>query len=103
MDNDKYQKLALRTAGDITLPVLGLGIAGEAGEVADLIKKIIGHNHPVDKDRMIKELGDVMWYIAVLAEQLETDLGEIMDRNIDKLSKRYPEGFSSERSIHRSV
>jgi NTP pyrophosphatase (non-canonical NTP hydrolase) len=67
MTGDEYQTLAHRTAATAgytvmqALAVAGLGIAGEAGEVADLIKKEIGHGHPVDRQKILGELGDVLW------------------------------------------
>lgn len=76
-----------------------LGITGEAGEVADMIKKYIFHGHDLDRDAFIKELGDVCWYVALLSHAIGIDLGEVMDRNIEKLARRYPEGFTNEASI----
>ncbi len=78
-----------------------LGLTGEAGEVADLIKKHIGHGHPLDKTKTAKELGDDFWYIAVLACRIGYTLEDIARMNVAKLMARYPEGFSSERSINR--
>jgi len=96
-----YQVEALRTVGSSDLPVLGLGLAGESGEVADIIKKEIGHGHPADPERIAKELGDVLWYIAVLADKYDYNLSDIATMNIDKLKARYPDGFASERSLYR--
>ena len=79
-----------------------LGLTGEAGEFADLIKKINFHGHAQDNDHLIKELGDVLWYVALAAQILGVDLETIMKKNIDKLLARYPDGFSEERSIHRA-
>ena len=98
MDFDSYQNAALRTAGDISLPVLGLGVAGEAGEVADLIKKHIGHGHDLDRSKVGKELGDVLWYVTVLAERVGLSLESVAAQNIAKLRARYPDGFSVEAS-----
>lgn len=78
-----------------------LGLSGESGEVADMIKKYIFHGHDLDRDELIKELGDVCWYVALLCEAIDVDLDDVMIRNIEKLKKRYPEGFSSEASINR--
>lgn len=100
-----YQRDALRTAGsaDINgrLGNFGLGIAGEAGEVADYIKKVVYHKHPMDKDKLCKELGDVLWYVATLADTADLTLEEVARRNINKLRERYPDGFDPERSINR--
>ena len=65
--------------------------------------KILGHGHELDRDKVIKELGDVLWYIAAIASFLHVPLDEIAQRNIDKLAARYPEGFSNERSINREA
>lgn len=76
MTLSEYQDAALRTASrkpgeevsrTIDLAALALGVAGEAGEVCDLIKKHVGHGHPLDRDKLVKELGDVLWYGSVLA------------------------------------
>lgn len=74
-----YQVKAIRTAGTYDsdfkeLAVLALGVAGEAGEVADYIKKVVGHGHALDKDKLTKELGDVMWYVAVLSSAIGVNL-----------------------------
>ena len=78
-----------------------MGLAGEAGEVADLTKKTLFHRHPADRDKMIKELGDCLWYIAALCKDYDTNMEEVMQKNIDKLKARYPDGYSSEASINR--
>lgn len=79
-----------------------LGLTGEAGEVADMIKKHIFHGHDLDRDALIKELGDVCWYIALLCTAINVDMSEVMSRNIEKLKNRYPEGFSESASINRT-
>lgn len=104
MELDEYQETAKRTAPPPTaevLAILTLGLAGEAGEVADLVKKHLGHGHEWDHDRVKKELGDVLWYVAVLANHCHMTLEEIAYANIEKLKLRYPEGFSEERSRNR--
>lgn len=107
MDLNEYQKQALRTAAhlmrktDIDFGVVALGVAGEAGEVADYVKKVIGHGHKMDKDKLIKELGDVMWYVAVMASMLDVPLSDVAVTNIAKLKARYPDGWDKERSINR--
>lgn len=78
-----------------------LGLTGEAGEVADIIKKHVFHGHDMDKDEIIKELGDVCWYVALLSYAIDIPLEDILQKNIDKLKRRYPEGFSEENSINR--
>lgn len=77
-------------------------MTGEAGEFADLIKKINFHGHAQDTEHLIKELGDALWYIALAAQILNVDLESVMQKNIDKLSARYPDGFDEERSKYRA-
>lgn len=89
------------TGEDLMLVWCACGLAGEAGEVMELIKKGIFHQHGIGIDVLAKELGDVMWYVAGLATIAGLDLGEIMQENIDKLLVRYPNGFSSSDSIAR--
>ncbi len=102
-DLDMYQANALRTAGDDSLAVATLGLVGEAGEVADIVKKHLGHGHHLDNEAMAHELGDVLWYIAVMAANLGYTMSDVARMNIDKLKLRYPQGFSTERSINRGT
>jgi NTP pyrophosphatase (non-canonical NTP hydrolase) len=111
MDASEYQKLAARTLIDrpdfdisddgIMQVWNAIGLAGEAGEVADHIKKGVFHRHGVDREKLAKELGDVLWYAAALCTKVGLDMGEVMQGNIDKLRKRYPDGYSSEDSKRR--
>lgn len=103
MTGNEYQKLAMRTATPECrrLTNAALGLAGEAGEVADAIKKSVFQGHPLDKDKMIKEAGDVAWYLALLCEILHVTLDEVFETNIEKLMRRYPNGFDPEKSMHR--
>ena len=78
-----------------------MGLCGEAGEFIDSIKKWYAHGHELDREHLIKELGDVAWYLAEAAEALDITLEEVLEKNIDKLRKRYPEGFSEENSKNR--
>lgn len=102
MKPNEYQQLCERTAGELPtrdrLINFGLGIVGEAGEVADHVKKVIFHGHEMDKDKLIEELGDNLWYIATLATTAGTTLEKVMEMNVLKLKLRYPDGFDQERS-----
>lgn len=90
-------------AVDVGGVVNGLfGLSGEAGELTDMIKKWIFHNKTLDITHAQKELGDVMWYVAMICESFGWSLDEIMQMNIDKLKKRYPDGFDTERANNRS-
>lgn len=100
-----YQKAALRTANtdnskDLILNGI-LGLCGETGELADIIKKHLFQGHDLDKLHSAKELGDICWYVAIEAKGLGFTLEEIMLMNIEKLLERYPDGFDSEKSINR--
>jgi NTP pyrophosphatase (non-canonical NTP hydrolase) len=106
---DEYQQLAERTANRSEVDSdfrrfanFGMGLAGEAGEVCDYLKKIVFHGHPLDKDKLKKELGDCLWYIATLATTAGLDLSDVAAANIEKLRARYPEGFDPARSINRT-
>ena len=105
MRANDYQKAALRTASTLEPKDLvlngALGLTGESGEVADHIKKHLFQGHELDKENLAKELGDICWYIAIMAEGLGYNLETIMQINIDKLRKRYPQGFEKERSLYR--
>lgn len=102
-----YQKECLRTLpklqtrGEEMLHGL-IGLGGEAGECLDLYKKVLYHNHPMDYTHLQKELGDVLWYVAVTAHAMDCDLEKIMQMNIEKLWARYPDGFSVDKSINRA-
>lgn len=78
-----------------------MGLAGESGEVVDLIKKEIHHDHPENPDKVKKELGDVLHYVAGLATMYGWTLEEVATANIMKLSTRYPQGFNTENSLKR--
>lgn len=79
------------------------GLIGETGEVIDQLKKHIFHKHPLDESEIIEELGDVLWYITLIADTLGYNIADVAFRNIFKLEKRYTEGFTSEASINREV
>jgi NTP pyrophosphatase (non-canonical NTP hydrolase) len=106
LDFDTYQKLAHRTSGQNSrreiLCMSSLGLCGESGEVADIIKKVLYHGHLLDENKIVKELGDILWYVAEMATGLGIELDFIAATNLRKLQARYPRGFSQERSINRS-
>lgn len=84
-----------------SLCMISMGLSGEAGELTDLIKKIVFHYHAMDLDKIKKEMGDVLWYWSALCIVLNLDPEEILNLNVAKLKSRYPAGFSAENSINR--
>lgn len=99
-----YQRAALRTAnGDRAnwLHNAVLGLSGETGEVADILKKHMYQGHDLDLEHIAEELGDVAWYLALAAAAIGENLGDILQANVDKLMLRYPDGFDKSRSINR--
>ena len=107
MDFDEYQALALRTAantaGDRLLVNGVMGLCGEAGECIDVVKKHLFQGHELDRDKLLDEMGDCLWYLATLAAGLGAGLGDVAAGNVEKLRRRYPEGFDTERSVHRDI
>ena len=106
MTGKEYQDLAMRTSNraleqrqHLMNGVMGLN--GEAGEVIDIVKKFEFQGHDLNKEKLIDECSDVCWYLAEIAESIGTTVDQFFYHNIEKLRKRYPEGFDSERSINR--
>lgn len=106
MEINEYQKLAMKTLNpnlskkDILINGV-MGLCGESGEVIDIVKKHLAQGHDLDKDKIVRELGDVAWYIAETAYALDIDLETILKLNIEKLKNRYPYGFDKDKSINR--
>lgn len=106
MTINEYQELAMRTVNkemskkDMMINGV-MGLCGESGEAIDIVKKHLAQGHEIDKDKLIKELGDIAWYLAEMATVLDIELEEVFVRNIEKLKKRYPEGFDKEKSLNR--
>lgn len=108
MNFKEYQEKAMRTAGsyrdDVDMLLNGvMGLNGEAGEVIDIVKKYLYQGHELNKNKIIDELGDVLWYINLIANSINMSLEHIAKYNISKLEKRYPKGcFRVEDSVNRS-
>lgn len=107
--NDEMSTCRLETSIDINseydmggIVMATMGLSGEVGELNDMIKKWIFHKSDMDITHAKKELGDIMWYIACMAESFGWSLDEIMRMNIDKLKARYPDGFNIDRANHRN-
>ena len=111
MTPNEYQRNAMRTASGIStscpenLLLQGvMGMSGESGEALDIVKKVMFQGHELNKatkEHLIRELGDVLWYVATTAEALNVPLETVMQVNIDKLRTRYPMAYDAERSQHR--
>ena len=78
-----------------------MGLCGESGEAIHIVKKWLARGHPLDREHLAKELGDVAWYLAEAATALDLDLEDILRANLEKLERRYPDGFSTEKSVGR--
>ena len=106
MTVNEYQSLALTTLNpqldkkDMLINGV-MGLCGESGEAIDIVKKGLAQGHERDRDALAKELGDIAWYLAETAAALDIPLEDIFRANIEKLKRRYPEGFSTQRSLRR--
>ena len=106
MDANEYQTLAMTTLNpaldkkDVLINGV-MGLCGEAGEAIDIVKKWLAQGHELDKAHLANELGDVAWYLAEVATALDMPLSDILQANLEKLKKRYPDGFDARKSVHR--
>ena len=106
MTINEYQQLAMTTLNkdldkkDVLVNGV-MGLCGEAGEAIDLVKKWLAQGHELNEEKLIKEIGDVAWYIAEIATALGVTLEEVLEKNIAKLKARYPDGFKYEDSVNR--
>ena len=106
MTVNEYQKQAMAslnrelTRKEILINSV-MGLCGESGEAIDIVKKHLFQGHELDREKLAKELGDIAWYLAEAATALDLPLEEIFQGNIDKLKKRYPQGFDAQRSQNR--
>ena len=103
---DDYQRSAARTMNpaldrDRRLMDAAAGLAEEAGEVLGHVRKALYVGHALDRERVVKELGDALWCLAALATTLDVSLDEVAAANLAKLRRRYPDGFTSEASQRR--
>ena len=107
MNLNEYQNECLRTLPELnkkdTVINGVLGMNGESGEVADELKKYLFHGHDYNEDKLVEEIGDVLWYIATTLSGLGVTMEECAKRNIDKLKRRYPIGFDANKSKSRYI
>ena len=106
MNINEYQELAMTTLNpqlcrkDVLINSV-MGLCGESGEAIDIVKKWLAQGHELDRAHFIEELGDIAWYLAEAATALDLPLEQILQANIDKLKRRYPDGFEVRRSLVR--
>ena len=107
MTINEYQQLAMTTLNpgldkkDVLINGV-MGLCGESGEAIDIVKKHLAQGHELDREGLIKELGDIAWYLAETAYALDVPLEDVLSGNIEKLKRRYPKGFSTNCSLNRS-
>jgi NTP pyrophosphatase (non-canonical NTP hydrolase) len=103
---DEYQRAAGRTTNpglsdQERLVDAAAGLSEEAGEVLGMVRKHVFMGHPLDRQRLTRELGDALWCLAAAATCLDLRLDEVAAENLEKLQHRYPEGYSDEASRTR--
>lgn len=103
MEANDYQKECRRTypGTDNRLFHGVFGLTSEAGEVAGILQKVY-QGHDIDHDHLVKECGDCLWMISEILDSLGVSMSYCMEKNIEKLRTRYPDGFETERSLHRA-
>ncbi|MCD7883171.1 MAG: nucleoside triphosphate pyrophosphohydrolase family protein [Lachnospiraceae bacterium] len=108
MTINEYQKLAMTTLNpeldrrDVLINSV-MGLCGESGEAIDIVKKWLAQGHELDAAHLADELGDIAWYLAEAATALDLPLETVLQANIDKLKRRYPDGFDTQKSIERNA
>ena len=108
MTINEYQQRAMATLNpklterDVLINSV-MGLCGESGEAIDIVKKWLAQGHPLDREHLAGEQGDVAWYLAEAATALGMPLEDILRANLEKLERRYPDGFSTERSVGREA
>lgn len=106
MTINEYQRLAMTTLNpelsrkDVLINSV-MGLCGEAGEAIEIVKKWMAQGHELDRQHLSKELGDIAWYLAEAATALDMPLENVFQANLEKLKKRYPNGFDAEKSLIR--
>ena len=106
MQVNEYQKVAMATLN----PALDkknvlinsvMGLCGESGEAIDIVKKWLMQGHELDKEHLVRDLGDVAWYLSQAATALDVPLETVFQGNLDKLRQRFPNGFDTGASVNR--
>ena len=107
MNLDDYQQAAARTMNpaldrERRLMDAAAGLAEEAGEVLGQVRKALYVGHPLDEERLTRELGDALWCLSALATSLDVPLDAVAEANLAKLRARFPDGFSRDASLRRA-
>ena len=106
MQVNEYQKAAMATLNpaldkkDVLINSV-MGLCGESGEAIDIVKKWLMQGHELDREHLVRELGDVAWYLAEAATALDVPLEAVFQGNLDKLRQRFPDGFDVGASVNR--
>ena len=106
MQVNEYQKAAMATLNpaldkkDALINSI-MGLCGESGEAIDIVKKWLMQGHELDREHLVRELGDVAWYLAEAATALDVPLEAVFRGNLDKLRRRFPNGFDTGASVNR--
>ena len=106
MQVNEYQKAAMATLNlaldkkDVLINSI-MGLCGESGEAIDIVKKWLMQGHELDKEHLVREFGDVAWYLAEAATALDIPLEAVFQGNLDKLRQRFPNGFDTGASVNR--
>ena len=107
MDINTYLKESERTlidkGHDMNLLHAAMGIGTEAGEMLDAFKRKIFYGKELDTVNVKEELGDLMWYMAILMRELDLDFEEVLQLNIDKLKARFPDKFTEHDALNRDL
>jgi NTP pyrophosphatase (non-canonical NTP hydrolase) len=106
MNLDDYQRSAARTMNgrlsvEERLLDAAAGLTEEAGEVLGIVRKHLFMGHPLDRERATRELGDALWCLAAVATAIGVTLDDVASANVEKLRRRYPDGYSDEASRAR--
>ncbi len=100
-----YEPISARLLHNVELVRLlhaSIGMSGETGEIADIVKKSMMYGKKIDVQHLKEECGDVLWYMAIMLQELGSSFEEVMQMNVDKLAKRYPDGFTEKAALDRA-
>lgn len=98
---ESYKNIKAHSSDQLRKSDWAMGLAGEAGEVIELIKHNVAHNEQMDVLKLAKELSDVLWYLSAIASDYKLDLGTIAELNIAKLRHRHQGSYNATRSANR--